>query len=143
MFHFQITDSKMKNKKLHFELLKVDGSMVKLIFFRFQVSNSRFKIRLVVDMVRKNWSWIVVASCGLHYFVLPCFGSFWVFANFSTAESFKCLLFTAMKIHIMERMIKKQSNFIFSSLVTQTCQMCFISTVGYGIIVQAPLFKLY
>ena len=45
------------------------------------VNKGIVKICLVVDMVRKNWSWVVVASCGLHYFVLACFGSFWVFGN--------------------------------------------------------------
>ena len=37
-----------------------------------------------------------------------------------------------MKIHIMGRIVKKQTNFIFSSLATETCQMCFTSTIGYG-----------
>ena len=76
------------------------------------------KICPVASMVRKNWSWIVVASCGLHYSVSPCFGSFWVFVNFSTAEKLKYLFLTAMRIHIMARTVKKQTNFIFSSLVT-------------------------
>ena len=40
-------------------------------------------------MVRKNWSWITVAGCGSHYFRSARFGSFWVAANFSTAERFK------------------------------------------------------
>ena len=75
------------------------------------------KICPVASMVRKNWSWIVVASCGLHYFVSACFGSFWVFAN-STAERFKYLLFSSMKIHIMACIVKKQNNFILSCLVT-------------------------
>ena len=140
------------------------------------VNKGIFKICLVVDMVRKNWSWIVVASCGFHYFVsahftvqntvispkflvrkfcgtaqfpqsfwqivwnyvesvpihkistpgnsvklwyfTQCLGSFWVFGNFSAAERFKHLFFTAMKIHIMELIVKKQTNFTFSSLVT-------------------------
>ena len=37
-------------------------------------------------------------------------GSFWVVASFSTAERFKCLLFTTVKIHTMVRIIKKQNN---------------------------------
>ena len=82
------------------------------------VNKGIVKICLVVDMVRKNLWWIVVASCGLHYFVSRCFGSFWVFANFSTSERFKYLFFTAVKIYIMARIVKKQTNFIFSSLVT-------------------------
>ena len=82
--------------------------------------NKRFvKICLVVDMVRKNWSWVFVAGCGLHYFVSARFGSFWVFANFRTAERFKYLFFTAMKIHTMGRIVKEQNNFSFSSLVTK------------------------
>ena len=36
------------------------------------------KTCLVVDMARKNWLWVDVAGCGLHYFVLARFGSFWV-----------------------------------------------------------------
>ena len=47
------------------------------------------KICLVVDTVRKNWSWIVVASCRSHYFVSARFGSFWVFANLITTKRFK------------------------------------------------------
>ena len=59
-------------------------------------------------MVRENWSSIVVASCGLHYFVSAPFGSLSVFSNFSTAERFKYLFFTTMKIHTMVRIVKKQ-----------------------------------
>ena len=73
------------------------------------------KICPVASMVRKNWSWIVVASCGLHYFVSARFG---LFQNFSAAERFKYLFFTAMKIYIMARIVKKQTNFTFSSTVT-------------------------
>ena len=62
-------------------------------------------------MVRKNSSSIVVASCGLHDFVS-------VFVNFGITERFKYLFFIAMKIDIMGRIVKKQTNFIFSSLVT-------------------------
>ena len=77
------------------------------------------KICLIVDMVRKNCSWIVVAGCGLHYFVVARFGSFWVIANFTTVERFNKHLFsTAMKIHTMKCIVKKQNNFIFISLVT-------------------------
>ena len=84
----------------------------------FPVNKRIVKICLVVDMVRKNWSWIAVAGYGLHYFVSASFGSFWVFANFSTAKWFKYLSFKAMKIHAMARIVKKENNFIFSSLVT-------------------------
>ena len=63
--------------------------------------------------------------------------------NFSSAERFKYLFFTAMKMHTMMRIVKKQNNFILSSLATQTCQMCSSCTVEYGAIVQAPLFNLY
>ena len=48
-----------------------------------------------------------------------------------------------MKIHTMVRIVKKQKNFIFGSLATKTCQMCLTSTVGHGIVLQAPLFNLY
>ena len=79
------------------------------------------KTCLVVEIVRKKWSPIVFAVCGLHYFVSARFGSFWVVANFSTAERFKYLFSTAMKIHTIARIV----NFIFSSPVTVTCQICF------------------
>ena len=62
------------------------------------VNKGIVKICQGVDMVRKNWSRIVVAGCGLHYFVIARFGSFWAVANFSTAERFKYFFFTAMKI---------------------------------------------
>ena len=45
-------------------------------------------------------------------------GHFESFINFSTTERFKYLLSTAMKIHIMGRIVKKQIKFVFSSLVT-------------------------
>ena len=73
----------------------------------FSVNKGIAKICLFVDMVRKNWSSIFDAGCGLHYFVLVRFASFWVFANFSTAERFKYLFFTAMEIHTMARIVKK------------------------------------
>ena len=82
------------------------------------VNKGIVKICLVVDMVRKNWSWIVVAGCGLRNFVSARFGSFWVVATFSTAERFKNLFSTAIKIHTIVRIVKKQNNFVFSSLVT-------------------------
>ena len=50
--------------------------------------------------------------------------------------------FAAMKIHTMGRIVTKQINFIFSSLVTEACQMCFSSTVGYVGIVQVSLFSI-
>ena len=43
----------------------------------------------------------------------------------------------------MTCIVKKQNNLIFSSLVAYTCQMCFTSTAGYGMIIQVPLFNLY
>ena len=107
------------------------------------VNKGIVKTCLIVDIVRKNCSWIVVAACGLHYCVPARFVSFWVVANFSTAERFKYLFFKAMIIHTLARTVKKQNNFIFILLVTWTCQMCFTSTVRYGIMVQAPLFNLY
>ena len=107
------------------------------------VYNRIIKTCLIVDMVKKTWSWIIITGCGLHYFISDRFYSFWAIANFSSAEKFKYLFFTAIKIHTMACIVKKQNNFIFSLLVTQTCQMCFISTVGYGIIVQASLFNLH
>ena len=58
-------------------------------------------------MVRKNWSRIIVGGCGLHYFVSTRFGSVWV-----TAQRFKYLFFTAMKIQTIVRTVKKQTNFI-------------------------------
>ena len=63
---------------------------------------------------------ITVAGCGLHYFVLARFGSIWAVANFTIAERFKYLIFTAKKIRTMERIVKKQNNFIFSPLQPQT-----------------------
>ena len=87
------------------------------------VNKGIVKTCLIVDMVRKNWSLIVVTGCELHYFISVRF-SFWVVANFSTAERFKYLFFTAMKIHTMARTMKKQNNFIFSSLATLTFQRC-------------------
>ena len=53
------------------------------------------------------------------------------------------LFFTATKIHTTVCIVKKQNNFTFSSLVIQICQMCFPSTVAYGIIIQVSLFNLY
>ena len=76
------------------------------------VNKEIVKTCLIEDMVRKNWSWIVVAGCGLHYFVSARLCSFWVVANFSIAERLKYLFFTAMKIHTMARIVKKQNNFI-------------------------------
>ena len=105
------------------------------------VNKGVIKTCLIVDMVKKNWLWIVVARCGWHYFVLACFGSFGVVANFSTAERFKYI--SVFHSYENSYKIKKQNNFIFSSLVTWTCQMCFTPTVGYGIIVHAPLFTFY
>ena len=70
-----------------------------------------------MDIARKNWSLVVAAGCGRHYFVSARFGSFQVVENFSTTERFKHLFFTAMKIHTMVRIVKKQSNFVFNSLV--------------------------
>ena len=83
----------------------------------FSFNKGIVKICQIVDMVRKNWSWIVVPSCGLHYFSLASFGSIWVFADFSTAKNLN-MFFAALKIHIMACIVKKQTNFIFSSLVT-------------------------
>ena len=54
------------------------------------------KICLVVDMVRTNWSWIVV-GCGLHCFISPRIGLFWVFTNFNTAEMIKYLFLQLWK----------------------------------------------
>ena len=62
--------------------------------------------------------------------------------NFSTAEGFKYLVFTAMNFHTMARTVQQQ-NFSFCSVVAKTCKMCFTSIAGYGIIVQALLFNLY
>ena len=35
------------------------------------VNKGIVKTCLIMDVVRKNWSKIAVAGCGLHYFVLP------------------------------------------------------------------------
>ena len=52
---------------------------------------------LIVDMVQgKKWSRIVIAGCGMHYFVSARFGSFCVIADFCTTKKFKYLFFTAM-----------------------------------------------
>ena len=40
------------------------------------VNNEIVKVCLIVNMVRKSWSWIIFAGCGLHYFVSARFGSF-------------------------------------------------------------------
>ena len=72
----------------------------------------------IVDMIRKNWSCIAVAGCGLNYFILAPFGLSWVVANFIAAKNFTYLFFTAMKIHTMACIVKKQNNFIFVWLVT-------------------------
>ena len=45
-----------------------------------------------------------------------------------------------MNIHIIECIVKKENNFIFSSL---KIIVRFTSTVGDGIIVQASLFNFY
>ena len=66
---------------------------------------------------KKNWSWIVVAGCGLQYVVRARFGLFWVVVNFSKSIRYKYLFFAAMKIHTMVCIVKKQNNFIFSSLI--------------------------
>ena len=42
------------------------------------------------------------------------------------------MFLTAMEIHIMVRTLKKQKNVVFVSLVTSTCQVCFISIVKYN-----------
>ena len=65
-----------------------------------------FKLR------RGSWGPTFNGCCGLHYFVSAGFGSFWVFANFSTAKRFKCLFFTAMKIHIMARIGQEKKTLI-------------------------------
>ena len=131
--YFWVTNSKSKNKKFHFKLLTW---WVHFYFLNFELqkwidkwkksgNKGIVKICVLVDMISKNWSWIAVASCGLHYFVSACFSSFSIFANFSIlnililVERFKYMFFIAMKIHIME-----WNN-------------------GYGIILQAPLYNLY
>ena len=57
-------------------------------------------------------------------------------------ERFKYLFFTAMKMHTMAHLVKKQNNFIFSSLVIKTCPMCFNTTIRYGIIVEAHQYLI-
>ena len=67
------------------------------------------KACLILDMVRRNWSWIVESLLLILVFITSArFGSFWVAATFSTAEIFKYLFFTAMKIHTMTRIVRKQ-----------------------------------
>ena len=61
---------------------------------------------------------MAVAGCGLHKFLSAPFGSFLVIVNFSRAGKFKYLFFTAVKIHTVGLIVKKQKNYIFSSLVT-------------------------
>ena len=46
------------------------------------------KICLDLDVLRSNWSWIVVAGCGLRYFFSARFGSFWIVNNFIAVECF-------------------------------------------------------
>ena len=64
---------------------------------------------------RNNWLRMVVAGSGLHDFISVCFGSFLTVANFSTVDR---SVFHTYENHRMVLKIKKQSNFIFSSLVT-------------------------
>ena len=45
LFHFRVTNSKLKNKNLHFELLT---RWLNFYFFRFRVTNSREKKSLRV-----------------------------------------------------------------------------------------------
>ena len=68
---------------------------------------------------------IAVAGCGMHYFVSA------VLVHFELLQISLQVLFTAMKIHTMARIVKKKP----------LKMMCFSSTVGYGIIVQESLFK--
>ena len=68
---------------------------------------------------------IAVASCGMHYFVSA------VLVHVELLRISLQVLFTAMKIHTMARIVKKKP----------LKMMCFSSTVGYGIIVQESLFK--
>ena len=91
-----------------------------LLFSHFRVTNVKLidEICLFVELVRENWSRIVVAGCELYYFVSARIGSFQVFVNFSAVKRFKYLFLTAMKIHTKLRIVKKQNNFVFSSLVT-------------------------
>ena len=84
----------------------------------FSVNKKMIKNCLILDIEIKNRSWIVVAGCGLHYFVSARFVSFWVFVSFSTTERLKYLFSTAMEIHTMTCTVKKQNNFIFRLLVT-------------------------
>ena len=57
------------------------------------VSKGIIKTCLIVDYVRKKWSWIVAAGCELYFFTLARFSSFWVVADFSAAERIKiCFL---------------------------------------------------
>ena len=53
-------------------------------------------------MNRCCWLWVALLHFGWFWFIL------------SLCERFKCLFFTAMKIHTMARIIKKQNNFVFS-----------------------------
>ena len=53
------------------------------------VNKGIVKTRIIVDMVRKTWSWIVVAGFRLYYFLSACFDSSWVVANFITTERYR------------------------------------------------------
>ena len=68
---------------------------------------------------------IAVAGCEMHYFVSAAL------VHFELLRISLQVLFTDMKIHTMTRIVKKKP----------LKMMCFSSTVGYGIIVQASLFK--
>ena len=63
------------------------------------VNKGIVKTRLIVDMVRKGWSRIFAARCGLHYVVSARFGSFWEVRILVQPKKFEYLFFTAMKIH--------------------------------------------
>ena len=137
-WYFAFTSSKYLKNETHLQNAQVNKVS--------SVNKGIVKTCLIVDMVRKDWSWIVVSACELHYFVLAGFGSFGVAASFSTTmvepKDLCIFFFTGMKRQNMVRIVKKQNHFILSTLVTQICQMCFTSTIAYGVIVDAPLFNL-
>ena len=67
---------------------------------------------------KEDWLWVVVTGCGFDYFVPFGFVLFWVVRSLNTPERLKYLLFTALKIHTMAYIVKKQNSFIFGLPVT-------------------------
>ena len=86
---------------------------------------------------------LVVGCINSFQLLLVPFESLRIVKTFSEDEKCKYLFFTATRIHTIAPIVKKRNSSIFSSLVTQTCKLCFSSTVRNGKILQASLFNLH